>query len=325
MIDWQKQKKPVVALAPMADMTDSAFCRLAKRRGCRIVFREMVSAEALVRGSDKTLAMAAFHDEERPIVLQLFGSEPAVMAEAVRLLDERYDPDAFDINMGCPARKIAGNFNGASLMREPDKATAVVRAMKGATAKPVSAKTRLGWSRADEILDFVKVLEDAGADLISIHGRTKTQGYSDSADWGMIGRAKGLVSVPLFVNGDIFSTEAALGAIHASGCDGMLIARGALGNPWIFRQIDDAFAGREPKKVTVEERIATVLEHANLHAGLHDDDRPMVSFRKHLVWYFRGIPGARRLRERLVQVETVTDLESVLADMDRRKKSDTSG
>ncbi|MEA3249785.1 MAG: tRNA dihydrouridine synthase DusB [Patescibacteria group bacterium] len=312
MLDWKNEKRPVVALAPMADMTDSAFCRVAKRRGCRVVFREMVSAEALVRGSDKTLAMAAFHDEERPIVLQLFGSDPSVMAEATRILDERYDPDAFDINMGCPARKIAGNFNGASLMREPDRATSIIRAMKTTTTKPVSAKTRLGWSRPDEILDFVKILENAGAELISIHGRTKSQRYSGEADWNMIGRAKSLVSVPVFANGDIFSAEAAVEAIRVTDCDGMLIARGALGNPWLFRQIEDTFAGHEPEPVTDEMRVSTVLEHARLHSELHDGDRPIITFRKHLTGYFRGIPGARRLRERLVQVETMVELEELL-------------
>lgn len=315
MLDWKKENRPVAALAPMADMTDSAFCRVAKRRGCRVVFREMVSTEALTRGSDKTMAMASFHDEERPIVLQLFGSDPAVMAEATRLLDERYDPDAFDINMGCPARKIAGNFNGASLMREPDKAALIVRAMKAVTSKPVSVKTRLGWSRPDEILDFVKVLEDAGAELVSIHGRTKTQGYSGEADWNMVGRAKSLVSVPVFVNGDIFSAEAALEAIRVTGCDGMLIARGALGNPWIFGQIEDAFAGREPRTVSDEERVTTVIEHARLHAELHGGDRSVVTFRKHLTWYFRGLPGARRLRERLVRVETLEELTDLLKNI----------
>jgi len=312
MLSWQTEKRPIVALAPMADMTDSAFCRVAKRRGCRLVFREMVSAEALTRGSDKTLAMAAFHDEERPIVLQLFGADPEAMAEATRRLDERYDPDAFDINMGCPAKKIAGDFNGASLMREPDRAAAIVRAMKDATTKPVSVKTRLGWSQPDEILDFVKVLEDAGADLISIHGRTKAQGYSGTADWMMVGRAKALVSVPVLVNGDIFSPDDAIEALRISGCDGLLVARGALGNPWIFGQIDDALAGREPHEITDSDRITTVLEHARLHADSQGGDRPLVTFRKHLVWYFRGAPGARRLRERLVQVETLDDLTELL-------------
>ncbi len=316
MIDWNNEKRPVVALAPMADMTDTAFCRIARRRGCRFVFREMVSAEALVRGNAKTMGMASFHEEERPIVLQLFGNDPATMAEATRLLDERYAPDAFDINMGCPARKIAGNFNGASLMREPDRATAIVRAMKAATARPVSAKTRLGWSKPDEILDFAKVLEDAGVDLISIHGRTKAQGYSGDADWRMIGRVKTLVSMPVLLNGDVFSPGAALEAERVSGCDGMLIARGALGNPWIFGQIADAFDGREPRAVTLEERVATVLEHAALHAEGRNDSRPLVTFRKHLSWYFRGMSGARRLRERLVEVETLTDLETVLGSID---------
>lgn len=316
MLDWNTEKRPIVALAPMADMTDSAFCRIAKRCGCRIVFREMVSAEALVRGSVKTLEMAKFHDEERPIVLQIFGSDPSVMSEATRMLDERYEPDAFDVNMGCPARKIAGNFNGASLMREPDRATDIVRAMKAATKKPVSVKTRLGWSSPDEILDFAKAVEDSGADLLSVHGRTKAQGYSGRADWKTVGRAKEELSIPVLVNGDIFSADAARKAIDITGCDGMLVARGALGNPWIFRDIEDAFSGRGQEDVTRSERIGTVLEHARLHAELHGGQRPLSTFRKHLAWYFRGWPDGRRLRERLMLVETVEGLDDILKGLE---------
>jgi nifR3 family TIM-barrel protein len=314
MFDWEKEKRPIVALAPMADMTDSAFCRIAKRHGCRLMFREMVSAEALVRGSEKTMRMASFTDEERPIVLQVFGSDPAVMAEATRILDSKMNPDAFDINMGCPAHKIAGNFNGASLMRDPRLAAEIIRAMRQATDKPVSVKTRLGWSKPDDILEFVRHLEDAGAVSISIHGRTKEQGYSGKADWEMVGRAKKLVSVPVMVNGDIFTPQDGLEAIRVTGCDGMLIARGALGNPWIFGLVDEALEGKAPREISEQERKNTVMEHARLHADSYEGERPLVTFRKHLSWYYRGIPGVKRLRERLMSIETLDDLREILED-----------
>ncbi|OIO51765.1 tRNA dihydrouridine synthase DusB [Candidatus Uhrbacteria bacterium CG_4_10_14_0_8_um_filter_58_22] len=312
VFSWKTEKRPIVALAPMADMTDSAFCRIAKRLGCRIVFREMVSAEALVRESDRTLQMASFRDEERPIVQQLFGADPAVMAEAARRLDERFSPDTFDLNMGCPAVKIVGGFNGAALMREPRHAAEIVRAVKAATDKPVSVKTRLGWFSPTDILDFAPTIEDAGADLISVHGRTKDQGYSGSADWEMIGRAKSLVGIPMLANGDVFSPELAVKALEVTGCDGLLIARGALGNPWIFGQVEAALNGKRPDEVSDEDRDRTVLEHARLHAELYGGDRPLVTFRKHLVWYYKGLPNAKAQRELLTKVETVADLEACL-------------
>lgn len=314
MIDWKRENRPVVALAPMADMTDSAFCRIARRQGCGFVFREMVSAEALVRGSEKTLRMAEFHQEERPIVLQLFGYDPDIMAEATRILDERLSPDAFDINMGCPAVKITSTFNGAALMREPERAAAIVRAVRGATDRQVSTKTRLGWSDPTDILDFAPLLEEAGADLITVHGRTKKQGYAGQADWQMIGRAKERVSVPMFANGDVTSPEKAAEALAVTGCDGLLIARGALGRPWLFGQISSYLADGRYEEPNEGQVIETVLEHARLHAELHGGDRPLVTFRKHLTWYFRGREGVRRLRERLVQVETLTELETILQE-----------
>jgi nifR3 family TIM-barrel protein len=306
---WQAAEKPILALAPMADMTDSAFCRVAKRLGAPIVVREMVSAEAVVRGNDKTLAMAAFTDEERPIVQQVFGADPAVMAEAVRRIDAAHSPDGFDVNMGCPANKITSNFNGAALMREPETAAAIVRAMKTATAKPVSVKTRLGWSRPDEIVEFVKVLEEAGADLVAIHGRTKEQGYSGTADWAAVGAARRGVKIPVLVNGDIRTGEDLKRALDLSGADGALIGRGALGNPWVFAQLRGYLDGRPVTEPTDEERRAVILEHARLHLELHGE---LVSFRKQLLWYFKGRPGARALREQLSHVSALEEIEAAV-------------
>ncbi len=308
---WESTAKPIIALAPMADMTDSAFCRVARRLGAPIVLREMVSAEAIVRGSDKTRSMAAFEPEERPIIQQLFGADPDVMAEATRIIDDAYSPDGFDINMGCPVYKITSNFNGASLMREPKKASTIIKVMKSATAKPVSVKTRLGWSDPKEILEFVRNIEDAGADLVSIHGRTKEQGYSGVADWRAVRGAKKLVQIPVLVNGDIRTPDDAARALAESNADGMLIARGALGNPWVFRQIIDKLNGIEPQAIDDAERHRVIIEHAKLHLELHGS---LVSFRKHLTWYFRERPGARAMRERLMHITTFEDLMSALAE-----------
>lgn len=318
MVLWdalKAQGKPIIALSPMADMTDSAFCRIAKRLGAPVVFREMISAEGLVHGSQKSFLMGAFDSEERPLVQQLFGADPASMAEATRMIDEAYSPDGFDINMGCPVYKITSNFNGAALMKEPERAQAIIRAMRAATPKPVSVKLRLGWSRPDEVLEFIKVVEDAGAALVTIHGRTKEQGYSGVADWTAIGAAKKQVSIPVLCNGDIHSADVAPKALEVSGCDGLLIARGALGNPWVFKQIEDALAGRAWNVPTMAERVATVREHARLHVTQYEMHADLVTFRKHLVWYFKGLPGAKIFRDRLVKVATLDELDVILDEL----------
>jgi tRNA-dihydrouridine synthase B len=311
MLRWDSLPRPIIALSPMADMTDSAFCRVAKRRGAPIMFREMISAEGLVHGSVKSLEMGRFDEEERPLVQQLFGAEPASMAEATRMIDAAYSPDGFDINMGCPVYKITSNFNGAALMKDAPRATAIIQAMRAATTKPVTVKVRLGWSDPTEVLEFIKVVEAAGAALVTVHGRTKMQGYSGVADWEMVGRAKQNVRIPVLVNGDCHTPEAALKALQVSGCDGVLIARGGLGNPWIFQQIADALAGKPVVLPTWEERLATIAEHGKLHAELYRGD--LVSFRKHLTWYFKGVRNGAVLRDRFMKVSNLDDLEAGLA------------
>ncbi len=313
MLDWRKAPKPIIALSPMADLTDSAFCRIAKRHGAPYVFREMVSADAVVHGNAKTLGMTRFEEEERPIVQQVFGSDPETMARAIETIDRLYAPDAFDINMGCPATKITCNFNGAALMRQPEAAADILRAAKKATPRPVSVKMRLGWSRPEEVLDFAPRIEEAGADLISIHGRTKEQGYAGIADWAAIARARERVSIPVLANGDVFTPEAALAALRTTGAAGVLIARGALGNPWIFRRIAAAVAGQELPEPDMAVRLAVIREHAALHAAA--DGGSLKGFRKHLVYYFKGLPGARRLREHLSRISVESDLEKVLRDI----------
>ncbi|HTM68069.1 MAG TPA: tRNA dihydrouridine synthase DusB [Candidatus Binatia bacterium] len=311
MFDWSSQKKPIIALSPMADMTDSAFCRIAKRFAAPVVFREMISAEGLVHGSEKSFAMGRFVPEERPIVQQLFGADPKSMGDAVRMIDEAYSPDGFDVNMGCPVYKIVSNFNGAALMKDAKLATSIIESMRAATTKPVSVKLRLGWQDPTEVLEFIKVVEAAGAALVTVHGRTKAQGYSGVADWEMVGRAARNVSIPVLCNGDVHAPETAAKALEVSGCDGLLIARGALGNPWIFSQIEDVLAGRPHRVPTQAERCAVVREHAALHAELYGGD--LVSFRKHLTWYFKGIPGAKAYRDALMRVSTLADLDDALS------------
>jgi len=301
----------------MADMTDSAFCRTVRHvhpTGKTIVFREMVSAEAVVRGNEKTLGMTAIHPDERPIVQQLFGCDPDVIAEAARIIEEQHHPEGFDLNMGCPVYKIVHNFNGAALMKEPALATAIIQKIKAVVSVPVSVKIRTGWSDPTECLKFAKVVETAGADLITIHGRTKTQGYSGASDWDRIAEVKKCVSIPVLANGDIHTAPLTLQALTQTGCDGILIARGALGNPWIFRQIEELLAGKEPQAVSLQERIETIKTHLGFHLEQYGE-RGVTTFRKHLSWYFRGVEGAKRYKERLHAQTTVTEVYAILDEM----------
>lgn len=310
-MSWIKNKKPIIALAPMADMTDSPFCRVCREVVGKdfVIFREMVSAEAIIRGSVKTLKMCEFEEIERPIVIQIFGSDPDKMAQAAKIVVEKYHPDGIDINMGCPVPKITKkNLAGASLMRDHERAVNIVKALKNANlGVPVSVKTRLGWGSDDEILEFAPKLEQAGVDLISIHGRTKVQGYSGKANWQRIGEVKKLVKIPVLANGDINSVEDIEECLKITGADGVMIGRGALGNPWIFLKNKELGI-----KNNVRELKHIILRHAELHIAHYGEKFGLKTFRKHLLLYFKGIPGMKDLKKELVKVNTMEDLKNIL-------------
>jgi tRNA-dihydrouridine synthase B len=297
----------------MADMSDLPFCLLCKQHGASLMFREMVSSEAVVRLNPKTLKMAEFDERERPLVQQIFGSDPHAMAEAARIIEERFHPDAIDINMGCPVYNIVSNFNGAFLIKEPERAVAIIKAMKSTVKVPVSVKTRLGWSKDTDCLEFVKIVADAGADLISVHGRTKEQGYSGRSNWERIGEARRQVPhIPFLVNGDIVTPEDAKRALEITGANGVLVGRGGLGNPWIFKQMKDYLeTGILPEPITFDERVQAVLEHARMQVE-HYGEGGLIKLRKHLPWYFKGINGWKELRSDLVRVSTLEDLQRAL-------------
>jgi len=313
---WFKEilnkNKPIMALAPMANMTDLPFCHICRQVAGKdfVIFREMVSSEAVVRENEKTLRMCKFEKKERPIVQQIFGSNPKTIARAAGIIIEKFSPSGIDINMGCPVPKLTAKVNsGAALMKDHDLAVCIVKALKKANlGVPVSVKTRLGWGSEDEILEFAPKLESAGADLISIHGRTKKQGYSGKANWEMIGKVKEKLSIPVIANGDIKTTEDIEKCLEITGADGIMIGRGALGDPWILNT---------SKKILLQERIDIVLLHAKLHVE-HYGERGIITFRKHLAWYFKGnrigqeVSGIKELRKRLVRVNSIEELESIL-------------
>jgi len=314
--------KKIIALAPMADYTDQPFCLLCREIAGQdfVIYREMVSSEAIVRGNEKTLKMCELDRRERPVILQIFGDKPATMARAAKIITERFRPDGIDINMGCPVPKVAQKTkSGVALMRYPDLAVEIVKAIKAENlGVPLSAKTRLGWSDDREILAFAARLEDAGIDRIAIHGRTKTQGYSGVANWQRIAEVKKILTIPVIANGDVRSRADIEKCLAITGADGVMIGRAALGNPWIFRSIVDRqwTVERHP---TTSEVVQAVLRHAELHLA-HYGERGMVTFRKHLAWYFHGeravgISDVKKIRAELVRVSTIGELKDILSSV----------
>jgi tRNA-dihydrouridine synthase B len=256
---------PPFALAPMAGMTDTAFRRLVKREGgCGLVVTEMVSSEGLVRGIDRTLEYAEYTEEERPVSIQIFGGDPDKMAAAAQIV-EGMGADIVDVNMGCPVPKIAKHNAGCSLMREPAHAASVVQAMTKAVRIPVTVKMRAGWDASElNAPDLAKRMEDAGASAVAVHGRTAAQSYSGFSDWEFIARVAQGVGIPVFGSGDCVEPEQMVDRLSRSGVAGVLVGRGALRNPWIFRQAADVAAGRTPRVVTDSDRAQFLVAYIDM-------------------------------------------------------------
>jgi tRNA-dihydrouridine synthase B len=332
---------PSFALAPMAGMTDTAFRRLVKRRGgCGLVVTEMVSSEGMVRGIDRTLEYAEYTEEERPVSIQIFGGDPEKMAAAAQIV-EGMGADVVDVNMGCPVPKIAKHNAGCSLMREPEHAASVVRAMTRAVKIPVTVKMRAGWD-ANEINapDLAKRIEDAGAAAVAVHGRTAAQSYSGHSDWDLIARVAAGLSIPVFGSGDCVEPAQMVERLR-SGVAGVLVGRGALRNPWIFEQAADLAAGRKPREITLEERGRFLLDYIEMlqkervhepkgfrHVAPGADqveneskgparghDRWVINKLRALnSWYTKGIEGGSHLRVAVNSAQSITELRAVIED-----------
>lgn len=292
-------------LAPIAGFTDSPFRRVARRHGAGLTVTELVSAEGIVRLHRKTMELARFHDDERPIAIQIFGNRPDLMAEAAAVVADTLRPDIIDINMGCPARRICNSGSGAALLLDPEKVRAIAAAIAGRVGIPVTAKIRVGWD-ADSLTyrDVLRALEDGGVSLIFVHGRTRAQQYGGAADWDIIREMVSLSRVPIVGNGDIRTHAGALERMAYSGCPAVMIGRGALGNPWIF-------SGCEP---TLGQVIDQIREHLDLMIDFYGD-RGIVLMRKHIVRYLHAFRGAKQARQRVVTAKSREDVLEILGSL----------
>lgn len=301
-----------VFLAPMAGITDKPFREICRRFGAGMVYSEMISAKGLYYNDKKTASLMDMTGE-KPCAIQIFGSEPEIMAEIIPKVME-FKPDIIDINMGCPAPKIVNNGDGSALMKMPELMGKIMRAVTDASPVPVTAKIRKGWEEDNSLL-CAKILEDNGASAVAVHGRTREEFYGGKADWGVITRIKQELKIPVIGNGDIFSAEDAIRMFEQTGCDGVMVARGAQGNPWLFKEINELIKTGEVKTAPQpQERLRVALEHISRLIEDKGESRGIKEARKHLAWYIKGLKGATQIRTEIFKISDFATMSRILTN-----------
>jgi tRNA-dihydrouridine synthase B len=302
-----------IFLAPMAGISDLPYRRLMKRFGAGLVFSEMVSANGLIRDGRATRELLRSHPAERPLAIQLFGDDPAVLAQAACLVEE--EADLIDLNFGCPVPKVVRSGAGSAVLREPARAAAIVAAVRRATNRPLTIKIRSGWDA--QSINFVQIARLAvaeGIDAITLHPRTRAQGFSGQADWQHIAELKQAVGVPVIGSGDLFSAADAARMLESTGCDAVMIGRGGYGNPWLIRDLLARQRGENPMIPSPLERLAVAQDHLQLFLETFGPRKALLDLRKHFCWYARGIPGAALFRSRLNATANLEELVVLLVE-----------
>lgn len=300
-----------VFLSPMAGVTDLPFRLICKEKGCGMLYTEMINAKALCYDDENTKKMLKIEEEEHPIAVQIFGSEPEFMGKAAAIMNE-YPNEILDINMGCPAPKVIKNGDGSALMRNPKLASEVLSSVVKNSKKPVTLKIRKGWDDDSvNAVEIAKIAEQCGISALAIHGRTREQFYSGKADWDIIEQIKQTINIPVIGNGDVFEVEDAVNMLEKTKCDAIMIGRGAQGNPWIFKRINHYMeTGEILPEPTLEERITTAIKHMNLAVAEHGEYVAVREMRKHIGWYLKGLKNSAKYRD---QINKITDYKEVIA------------
>lgn len=302
-----------VLLAPMEDVTDIGFRKLCKELGADVVYTEFVNSDGLIRNNKKTERKLEITEEERPVGIQIYGQDIPAMVESAKIAQEK-NPDIIDINAGCWVKKVANRGAGAGLLKDPDYMARMVESIVKAVDKPVTVKTRLGWdSDSIVILQVAKMMEDVGAKALTIHCRTKTQGHEGEADWSWIPKIKDVVKIPVALNGGIFSAEDAIRAFEETNADAVMIARGAIYHPWIFREIKQLKSGVKPSPPSNSERIFTALKHLRYEISIKDEPRfAIIPFRKYYSGYLKGLHNSSKIRQELMKLVDFNEIEKLL-------------
>ncbi|MFC1656921.1 tRNA dihydrouridine synthase [Patescibacteria group bacterium] len=307
---WSGYKKPIFGLSPMAEITTSAYRRICKEMGADLVYAPMISSNAVIHNSEKTWKMMNFQKTERPIIVQIFGYDGKILTNAANLIHKELHPDGIDLNLGCPAPKITGNECGSALLKDLNKTLEIIKIVRENYKGQLSVKIRLGWNKL-EVLHFCKELEKIGIDAIAIHGRTAKQKYKGLADWQPIYEIAKNIKIPVLGNGDINTWQQAYKRLDKSNLAGVLIGRGALGNPWIFQEIKK----KKTINIDIEQRKNILLQHTKLYIDeVGDEKRAILEMRKHFGWYIKGFNGASDIRKKLMQVNNLQELTNILSE-----------
>lgn len=304
-----------IILGPMAGVTDLPFRLLCKEQGADLIYTEMVSAKGILYHNKNTDSLLEIREEERPVSLQFFGSDPMIMSEMAKKIENR-NFDILDINMGCPVPKVVNNGEGSALMKQPKLAEKIVSELVKKINKPVTVKIRKGFGKEEcNAVEIAKAAESAGASAIAVHGRTREQYYSGKADWNIIKEVKEAVNIPVIGNGDLFTPQDAVRMLEQTGCDGIMLARGVQGNPWLLKQVKTyLLTGKLLLKPSIDEVIQMILRHAQLQISIKGSYTGIREMRKHVAWYTTGYKNSAKLRNRVNEIESYDSLENLLQE-----------